>query len=272
MKRLAPLALIALLGACETIDGAYGEGPRGPGPFPNGPPPGVGYDRSGLGDYERSETTPYRAIGTEPFWSLEIDPREMRFSQANDGRDIVEPTPRVIHGFAGDIYQGRRINVNIVHGPCSDGMSDRTYPDRVQLNVDGRQFEGCGGLAAGEREDAGTAAPMPPVQLVPLAGSNWRVVSVNGRPTPDEPKYRMAFTADRIAAGFGCNAMSGTYVRDRDRISVGQLIGTQMGCGEPAMRFESQGNAVLRRPAQARFAPGRLTLTNDAGTIELERR
>jgi uncharacterized membrane protein len=36
--------------------------------------------------------------------------------------------------------------VNIVHGTCSDGMSDRVYPDKVQVTVDGRQFTGCGGL------------------------------------------------------------------------------------------------------------------------------
>ena len=59
---------------------------------------------------------------------------------------VVQPTPPVIHGVAGEIYQTPRINVNIVHGPCSDGMSDRTYPDKVQVTVDGHAFNGCGGL------------------------------------------------------------------------------------------------------------------------------
>ena len=39
------------------------------------------------------------------------------------------------------------IGVNIVKNQqCSDGMSDRVYPDKVQVTVDGRRFEGCGGL------------------------------------------------------------------------------------------------------------------------------
>jgi uncharacterized membrane protein len=59
---------------------------------------------------------------------------------------ITEPTPPVIVGFAGEIYRTPRINVNIVHATCSDGMSDRVYPDKVQVTVDGRQFSGCGGL------------------------------------------------------------------------------------------------------------------------------
>ena len=87
----------------------------------------------------------YRAVGTEPFWGLTIDERQMVFTQP-DAQPVAQPTPKVIVGFAGEIYQTPRLNVNIVHVPCSDGMSDRTYPDKVQVTVDGRRFDGCGGL------------------------------------------------------------------------------------------------------------------------------
>ena len=88
---------------------------------------------------------PYRAVGTEPFWTLLIDEHDITFAQP-DQPPISQRTPLVIHGFAGEIYQTPRINVNIVHGQCSDGMSDRVYPDKVQATIDGRQFNGCGGL------------------------------------------------------------------------------------------------------------------------------
>ena len=87
----------------------------------------------------------YRAVGTEPFWSLTIAPRELIFTQP-ETPPIRQPRPKVIVGFAGEIYRTPRIDVNIVHGPCSDGMSDRSYPDKVQVTVDGRRFNGCGGL------------------------------------------------------------------------------------------------------------------------------
>jgi len=87
----------------------------------------------------------YRAVGTEPFWGLTIDQQQMTFTQP-DAQPVAQPTPRVIVGVAGEIYQTPRLNVNIVHARCSDGMSDRTYPDKVQVTVDGRRFEGCGGL------------------------------------------------------------------------------------------------------------------------------
>jgi len=87
----------------------------------------------------------YKATGTEPFWGLTIDPQQMVFTLAG-GQPVAQPTPHVIVGFAGEIYQTPRLNVNIVHAQCSDGMSDRTYPDKVQVTVDGHQFNGCGGL------------------------------------------------------------------------------------------------------------------------------
>ena len=114
MKRFIALPLVLLAGACLTAP----------------PPP----------------PAPYHALGTEPFWSVLIDEHDITFSQP-DAQPIRQPTPRAIVGVAGEIYQTSRINVNIVHSPgCSDGMSDRIYPDKVQVTVDGRQFSGCGGL------------------------------------------------------------------------------------------------------------------------------
>ena len=88
---------------------------------------------------------PYHGVGTEPFWNLIIDDRNVTFIRPEQA-PIVQPRPQAIVGIAGEIYQTPRINVNIVHAQCSDGMSDRTYPDKVQVTVDGRQFNGCGGL------------------------------------------------------------------------------------------------------------------------------
>ena len=122
MKQISLLAPLLLLTAC------YGAPPPAPPITPN-PPGGT-----------------YRALGTEPFWSLTIDAQRIVFTEANaPGVEIAQPTPKVIIGIAGEIYQTPRINVNIVHAQCSDGMSDRVYPDKVQVRVDGRQFEGCGG-------------------------------------------------------------------------------------------------------------------------------
>ena len=88
---------------------------------------------------------PYRAVGQEPGWTLIIDDRDLTFIPA-DGQPVRQPKPRAIVGIAGEIYQTPRIGVNIVHTACTDVMSGQAYRDRVQVDVDGRRFEGCGGL------------------------------------------------------------------------------------------------------------------------------
>ena len=113
MRRVLTIALAAAMAACA--------------PVPGPPPP------------------PYHALGTEPFWNLLIDEHNITFVEPEKA-PVTQPTPKVIVGIAGEIYQTPRIDVNIVHAQCSDGMSDRVYPDKVQVTVDGRQFNGCGGL------------------------------------------------------------------------------------------------------------------------------
>ncbi|HXG99462.1 MAG TPA: hypothetical protein VNI79_03485 [Sphingomicrobium sp.] len=89
----------------------------------------------------------YRAIGNEPFWDLTIDQRGMVFTDRGTNVQVAQPTPVAINGVAGEIYQTPRLGVNIVHRQCSDGMSDRVYPDSVSVTVDGRPYRGCGAAA-----------------------------------------------------------------------------------------------------------------------------
>ena len=60
---------------------------------------------------------PYRAVGTEPFWSLIIDERDVTFIPA-DGQPVRQPRPQPIVGFAGEIYQTPRINVLLAAMAC----------------------------------------------------------------------------------------------------------------------------------------------------------
>lgn len=89
---------------------------------------------------------PYRAVGKAPAdWTLVIDDRHVTWL-APGQNPIMEPVPKPIIGIAGEIYQTPRIDVNIVHGGCSDGKSSRQWPDSVQVTVDSKMHEGCGGL------------------------------------------------------------------------------------------------------------------------------
>ena len=98
---------------------------------------------AGCMPYPPPPPAPYHAVGQDSNWDLIIDDKNVTYIAAGQ-QPIVQPKPQVIVGIAGEIYQTPRINVNIVHGQCVLGT--RTFPDRVQVYVDGVQHSGCGGL------------------------------------------------------------------------------------------------------------------------------
>ena len=93
---------------------------------------------------ERAE---YRAIGTEPFWAVTVrgsvatlqrpDKVPIRFAvEREDDRRTLR-------------YLGESFTMTVSQGPCSDGMSDAIWSDRVQIAFGEGTLKGCGG----ERDD-----------------------------------------------------------------------------------------------------------------------
>lgn len=277
MKTILALPLLALgLAACQTGPAPYGQGSYGypePAPYPQ---PYPGPDRYPT-PYPGSAPAPYpapglpggdvryHAVGTEPFWDLVIA-RNLVFTDRGTSQIVTEPAPPARIAFAGEIYQGRRINVNIVHTRCSDGMSDRIYPDTVNVTVDGRPYRGCGGSTY----PANDAFPTPGAGAgaFNLANTNWRVAAINGQPTPMSGYY-FNFMPDRLSGKLGCNSLGGTYSVSGATLTAGALMMTRMAC--PDGNFETQGAAILAQPMTLMENGDHLTLTNRVGTIELVR-
>lgn len=171
----------------------------------------------------------YRASGTEPFWSLSIGAKTMRF-EAPGRPTVAVPTPKVIHGFAGEMWQTRRINVNTNHIECRDGMSDRVYPDTVTVTVDRRTFKGCGGQ------------PRALPSASPIEGS-WQIEALNGRPVLRGTRPSVTFDKGRVTGNAGCNRFNGSYDFARGRLTVGPLASTRMACLDRAR--SQQETAIL---------------------------
>src|SRR5690349_7893244 len=101
-------------------------------------------------------------------------------------------------------------------------------------------------------------------------GTRWHVTAIDGRATPATGDYHVQFTRNEISGRFGCNGWGGRYGIVGDLMTAGEVRSTMMAC--PEMSFESSGLAVLNRPMQMRWASKQqLTLSNGAGSIELER-
>jgi len=218
-----------------------------------------------------AQEAPYRAAGTEPFWSLTIDARMMTF-QAPGQRTIEVATPRVIHGFAGEIYQTRRMNVNVIHTSCSDGMSDRTYHDRVTVMLDGKRYEGCGGMTAADN----TQPPLPPRHgpgVAALDGSAWRIVSVDGVRVATARPTSIRFSNNRVEGNAGCNSFGGEYRQIGVRLETTRIISTKMACVGPGMQIEGKVFRILSGPSQLTYnRDATLTISGGGGRMTLARK
>ncbi len=90
-----------------------------------------------------SDVVAYRALGTEPFWSVTV--RQGRATlERPDRPPLTVPVtltqdPRALR------YIGEGLTLMATPGPCSDGMSDALYADRVQVAFGEGTLKGCGG-------------------------------------------------------------------------------------------------------------------------------
>ena len=86
----------------------------------------------------------YRAIGTEPFWAVTVkgstatlerpDRMPIRYTVSrNDDERAIR-------------YLGDGFAMTVTEGPCSDGMSDAVWSDRVAVAFREGTLNGCGGM------------------------------------------------------------------------------------------------------------------------------
>ena len=87
------------------------------------------------------------AVGTEPFWSVEINKRD---SIIVSMPDWTEPLRAKISAVdqqkSGTVYHSTADSLRVTISPyfCSDGMSDFIYSNKVTVNHKGKTYQGCG--------------------------------------------------------------------------------------------------------------------------------
>ena len=91
-----------------------------------------------------------KAVGTEPFWSADVDGRCVTYSTPENQQGIRIWTrftgTRETGQWSGSFGKDRFILTTRPEAGCSDGMSDRTYPIAVTLKIGGDEWRGCAGL------------------------------------------------------------------------------------------------------------------------------
>lgn len=114
-----------------------------------------GADSSGKTTVTAADTQSYSGIGeqetvhfagTEPFWGGQVSGKALTYQTADDraGRQLTVERFAGRNGvsFSADL-EGQPFVLAVTPGKCSDGMSDRSYPFTVTLQVRGEQRQGC---------------------------------------------------------------------------------------------------------------------------------
>jgi uncharacterized membrane protein len=87
-----------------------------------------------------------QALGTEPFWSVQINGVNLRYSTPDDQAGKALTTTRedtvIASTFSGRLA-GKPFELSIVPEKCSDGMSDTEYPFSAWLTYAGERHHGC---------------------------------------------------------------------------------------------------------------------------------
>ena len=95
---------------------------------------------------------PLRALGTEPFWAVEITPQNLTYSAVdNPGFSTTNPGPTLqgttaVYAAAG--ADGATLVVTLIATECSDGMSDRVYPLTARVELGPQTLNGCAASVA----------------------------------------------------------------------------------------------------------------------------
>ena len=140
--RLPILALAAVslgLAACSNP----GEAPPAEAPPPTAAPVVLGGVDLGQ---------PLRAIGTEPFWGIDITPATLVYSSVDQpGVTVTNPGPTVqgtTAVYAAVADDGATLAVTLIATECSDGMSDRIYPLTARVEQGAQTLNGCAASVA----------------------------------------------------------------------------------------------------------------------------
>lgn len=113
------------------------------------------------------------------------------------------------------------------------------------------------------------AAMAQSIQGRPLEGTYWKAIELAGKPTPAQDPKREAHlqfeAGGRVSGSDGCNRITGSYQLSGERVTFGQMAGTQMACVDSS-ETEDAFREALKSAMRLTVAGDRLELSDAAGT------
>jgi heat shock protein HslJ len=170
---------------------------------------------------------PFTASGNEPFWRVEVVPGQLWLEVVDEpvvamSWELQEKrrSSRIIK--AED--QLRQLELRAGRQLCRDSMTGMPHPYQVQLFLNGKMHQGCGGS---------------PQQLI--RGIDWHVTDLRGLPvvTDHEPRLRFA-DEGRLGGNAGCNDFTGVYELSGEGVRPTVRASTIKACSDNVMEQERQ--------------------------------
>jgi len=139
MRPISVLLLTAALVTTGLLAGCYDRKADKPesAPLPEAAPVLAGVD---LGK-------PVRALGTEPFWSVEITQDALIYTRVDQPAQRAPNRGATVQGTVATYVTttdlNEALNLVLIATECSDGMSDRVYPLTVKVEIGDDELNGC---------------------------------------------------------------------------------------------------------------------------------
>jgi heat shock protein HslJ len=187
-------------------------------------------------------SSPFRAQGNEPFWSLIMSDGVITF-QPMDG-DVVTVKPASRQEGDAEIHEAPELTLTITGKICTDNMSGMPFPKTVTVAHGGKTLNGCGGDPAS------------------LLQRDWLITGVNGKPVIAGSAPSVKFgDGGKISGKASCNRFFGGYALTGEGLTAGPLGSTRKLCEDALMKQEFAVMRILEGLAGFAMAgDGKLTL------------
>jgi heat shock protein HslJ len=208
----------------------------------------------------------FKAIGTEPFWSLEISEEKIRFQGIEAENEYLSPHKEPIGSSDTNVKlyrvktEGGEMEVSINRQNCSDWMSDLKHDYQVDISLkrdnqkEAINYSGCGNYMADYR--------LFDVWLLEeLQGKKVTLANFSN----EIPMLEINSSAKKFSGYAGCNRISGTIFQERELLRFSSIVSTRMSCSETNM--ENIFLKALQSSTGYNIKNNRLHLINADGVI-----
>lgn len=215
---------------------------------------------------ERKKGVDFHAMGNEPSWSLTIDfKKKMIFHSLNgDTVSVAVPSMKVDEQSEARIMkadtEAGALTVALSPVGCVDDMSGWVYDYHVSVNVNGKQYSGCGEFIN------------PDARI----NEHWTLYSLNGKEITKQdssfsmPYLQFSVAKQKVFGNTSCNVLNGNFSINDSSITFSKMATTKRACID--QKLEQPFLEALNKVNNFEIANGELILLNQDDTLMVFRK